>query len=95
MMLSSSSRSRNKEISMDTDLILRKNKQTVHLFESSRAKKCFCGSTDRSTFSRNHVKSEASVADVLDADRPADAGVLGKKFAERGLASLKRKVNFE
>lgn len=74
------------------ELVLRKNRRTVHIFRDSRAKICMCGKTRKSDFQRNHVKVEASAGDVLDADGPSDVGILGKRISGNGLTQLEKKV---
>jgi hypothetical protein len=74
------------------ELILRKNRRTVHIFRDSRAKLCMCGKTSRRDYSRNHVSVEACADDVLQADCPSDLGILGRKISANGLTQLEKKV---
>lgn len=69
-------------------VMLRKNRQTVHIFRDSRAKKCMCGSTSRSHYARNHVSKRVKISKVVCADEPSDVGLLGRSISENGLRRL-------
>lgn len=81
-------------IQAQDELVLRKNRSTIHIFSDERAKKCFCGHSQRSDYGRNHINTTATAQQILQhREKLSELGILGRKIAEKGLQKLHKQVN--